>query len=74
MSLGHEILIIYAVTNGYLDDVPVARVKSWEEDLHDFVSTSRPELIRAIESDQEIRPETEALLQSVLLEYKAGAG
>jgi hypothetical protein len=38
------------------------------------VSTSRPELIRAIESDQEIRPETEALLQAVLLEYKAGAG
>jgi len=74
MSLGHEILIIYAVTNGYLDDVPVARVKSWEEDLHDFVSTSRPELIRAIESDQEIRPEIEALLRSVLLEYKAGAG
>ena len=72
MSLGHQVLIIYAVTNGYLDSVPVSEVRSWEEDLHDFVQTSRPGLIRAIETDQEILPETEALLKSVLLEFKAG--
>jgi F-type H+/Na+-transporting ATPase subunit alpha len=74
MSLGNQVVIIYAVTNGYLDDVPVARVKRWEEDLSDFVSTSRPELIRVIESDKELRPETEALMKSVLLEFKAGEG
>ena len=73
MSLGHEVLILYAVTHGYLDDVPVAQVRSWEDNLHDFVGTSRPELLRAIETDLEIRPETEALLKSVLLEFKAGA-
>ncbi len=72
MPLGHQVLIIYAVTNGYLDSVPVSEVRSWEEDLHDFVQTSRPGLIRAIETDQEILPETEALLKSVLLEFKAG--
>ncbi|TFH36760.1 MAG: F0F1 ATP synthase subunit alpha [Dehalococcoidia bacterium] len=73
MSLGHEVVIIYAVTNGYLDGVPVSEVKAWEEELHKFVSASRPELLRAIEADQEIRPDTETLMQSVLLEYRAGA-
>ena len=74
MSLGHEVVILYAVTHGYLDDVPVARVRSWEDDLHDFVGTSRPELTRAIESELEISPETENLMKSVLMEYRAGAG
>ncbi len=72
MSLGHQVLIIYAVTNGFLDDVPLGRVSSWEVDLHDFVSTSRPELLAAIEREEELLPETEALLQAVLREYKAG--
>jgi F-type H+-transporting ATPase subunit alpha len=72
MSLGHQVLIIYAVTNGFLDDVPLNQVSSWETDLHDFVSTSRPELLAAIEREEELLPEIEALLQTVLLEYKAG--
>lgn len=72
MSLGHQVLILYAVTNGYLDDVPVPQVRAWEQNLHDFTSTSRPEVIRAIESSEELTLETEVLLKSVLLEYKAG--
>jgi len=72
MSLGQQVLIIYAVTNGYLDDVPVPDVRTWEQNLHDFVATSRPELIRAIECSGELTTETETLLKSALLEYKSG--
>ena len=73
MSLGHQVVILYAVTNGFLDDVPVLRVRDWERDLHGFVSTSRPELIRQIETDLELRPDIETLMKTVLLEFKVGA-
>ena len=71
MSLGHQVLILFAVTNGYLDDVPVTEVRDWEKVLHRFVDTTHPEVIRIIEGDGELKPETETLIRSVILECKA---
>jgi len=70
MALGHEVLILYAVTNGHLDDVAVPDVSTWEKGLHDFVDASHPELLRVIEGDGELKPETETLMTSVILEFK----
>jgi F-type H+-transporting ATPase subunit alpha len=70
MALGHEVLILYAVTNGHLDDVAVPDVNAWEKGLHDFVDASHPELLRMIESDGELKRETETLMTSVILEFK----
>jgi len=69
MRLGHQVVILFAVTNGYLDDVPVADVRAWERSLHDFVDASHPEIVRMIESDGEIKPETETLMREALHEY-----
>ena len=33
MSLDKQVMSLYAVTNGYLDKVPVTRVKQWEDGL-----------------------------------------
>jgi F-type H+-transporting ATPase subunit alpha len=71
MTLGHEVLILYAVTNGYLDDVAVSDVNDWEKRIHDFVDASNPGLLRMIQSDGELNPEIEALMRSVILEFKA---
>jgi len=71
MSFGHEVLILFAVTNGYLDDVAVHEVRGWESRLHDFVDAAHPEVIRLIERDGEIKQETETLLKQILLEYKS---
>jgi len=69
MRLGHQVIILFAVTNGYIDDVPINEVRAWERSLHDFVDASHPELIRMIEGDGEIKPETETLMREVLHEY-----
>src|SRR5213076_2749938 len=39
LSLVQEVVIIYAVTSGYLDDVPTAKVKDFERDLFRFMET-----------------------------------
>jgi len=48
MTVAKQIAIIYAVTNGYLDDVEVRGVRQWERDFHEFMDAKRPEVLQAI--------------------------
>jgi F-type H+-transporting ATPase subunit alpha len=73
MSLGKEVMILYAVTNGYLDDVPVDGVIVWEGNFHRFMQTNHPELEQKINDDKEIKTETEEALKSAILEFKGSA-
>ncbi len=72
-SLGKEVMILYAVTNGYLDDVPVTKCVAWEAEFCRFADTSHPELEKRINDEKEISPETEEALRSVILQFKAGS-
>ena len=73
MSLGKQSSILYAVTNGYLDDVPVEKVIPWEESFHRFMETSHPEVEKKINTEYEIKPETENLLKTAITEFKQGS-
>lgn len=70
MSLGKQVMILYAVTNGYLDDVPVDKIIACEGDFHRFMETSHPELEQKINDDKEIKTETEGALKSAIEEFK----
>ena len=70
MSLGKEVTILYAVTNGYLDDVPVEKVAAFEQSFHRFMESNKPEIVKRIETDKEIKPETEQALKEAISEFK----
>ena len=70
MSLGKQVMILYAVTNGYLDDVPVDKIIACEGDFHRFMETNHPELEQKINDDKEIKPESEEALKSAIEEFK----
>ena len=72
MSLGKQVMILYAVVNGYLDDVPVDRIIACEEDFHRFMATSHPGIEQKINGDMEIKPETEEALNKAIEEFKKG--
>ena len=48
MPVEEQVVVIYAGTNGYLDDLPVADVKRYEEDLLDYVRTRHGDLLASI--------------------------
>jgi F-type H+-transporting ATPase subunit alpha len=73
MSLGKQVSILYAVTNGHLDDVAVEKVLSWEENFHRFFETNYPEIANRINQDFEIKPETEEKLKAAIGEFKRGS-
>ena len=67
-------MIIYAVTNGYLDDVPIAEVKAWEYAFHDWMVEHHPEIGQTIAEAEEVSEETETVLQAVIEEFKESRG
>jgi F-type H+-transporting ATPase subunit alpha len=72
LPLEKEIIILYALTNGLLDDVPVDKVTTFETDLHKFMETNHPEIGKAITSAKDISPETEEALKKAIAEFKQG--
>src|SRR5206468_7720713 len=57
-SLAKEVTIIYALTNGYLDDVPIDKVRRWEDEFHRFMETAHPEILDTIAKDKALSDET----------------
>src|SRR5437773_5233819 len=48
LPFSKQILIIFAGTNGFLDDLPVDQVRDFEAELYKYVDTSNPGLLRSI--------------------------
>src|SRR6266540_561634 len=69
-SLAKEVTIIYALTNGFLDDVPIDKVKAWENEFHRFMETGHPEIIETIAKDKTLSDETIGALKTAIDEFK----
>lgn len=70
MPLEKEVTILHAVINGYLDDVPVEKVRAFEEGFHRFMETSHPEIGQRIAAEKELSDETEEALKQAIAEFK----
>src|SRR2546426_6840964 len=44
MPVERQVMLIFAVTNGYLDDVAVPAIKGWEQGFLDFMTAQHPEI------------------------------
>ena len=73
MPLEKEVAIIYAVTNGYLDDVPVEKIAAFEPAFHRFMETNHPKIGKRLAAEKEFKPGTEEALKAAILEFKQSA-
>jgi F-type H+-transporting ATPase subunit alpha len=73
LSLENEVIILFAVTNGFIDDVPVEKVSAFENALHKFMANSHPEIGKKIAAEKILKPEVEAELKKAIAEFKQGA-
>jgi F-type H+/Na+-transporting ATPase subunit alpha len=71
MRVQHQVMVLYAVTNGYLDEVPIERLQEWEAGFHEFVRDQRPDIGRAILETGALGDETVEKLKAALDEYNA---
>ncbi len=71
MPVENQICIIFAVTNGYLDDVDAGAVHTWEKEFHEFLSAKYDKLLTDLRTKHVLDDEVEAVLRQALDEFKA---
>ncbi|GMR12448.1 MAG: F0F1 ATP synthase subunit alpha [Gemmatimonadota bacterium] len=72
MPVENQVAVIYAVTNGYLDDVPVSRVRKWELGFHDFLKAQHDELLTGLREGEVLTEELENALIEAAQDFTAG--
>jgi len=74
LAVEKQILIIYAVTNGFVDDFPVDSVNKYEKELYSFFDSSHSNLLEEIRTKKVISDELEEKVKSALNELKNQLG
>ena len=70
MAVEHQVAILYALTNGFLDDVAVEKVKEWENGFHKYLDAQAKNLIKLIEDKKELTEEVINALEKTIKEFK----
>ena len=71
MSVAEQALSIYAVNEGYLDDVAIARIGAFEEGLHAHFANTLADVIARINASGDWNDELEAAFKKGIEEFKA---
>jgi F-type H+/Na+-transporting ATPase subunit alpha len=70
MAVEQQVMIIYAVTNGFIDDVPVGQVREWEKGFHTYMAQKYPQVGDGIRTGKVLTKEIEADLKHGIDDYK----
>jgi F-type H+/Na+-transporting ATPase subunit alpha len=65
-----QVAVIWAVQNGYMDDVPVERIKEFQTKLTEFLNTRKPELLDRIGREKALSPDLTAKVKSATDQFK----
>ncbi len=66
-----QILIIYAGTNGYVDDLSLEAIRPFEEGLYKFLDSKYPDILKDLREKREITEDLRNRIDSMLKEFKA---
>ncbi len=72
MPVAEQIAILWAASNGYLDDVPVDRVREFEAQFLETLRTANPEVLQRIVTERELNDEIVAGLKQAVENFKGG--
>jgi F-type H+-transporting ATPase subunit alpha len=73
MPVEQQVMIIFAVTNGFLDDVPVEAIRGWEHAFHKFMAAQHKEIGEEIRTKKALSDDLTARLKRAIEECKAQA-
>ena len=74
LSLDQEVVILFAVNSGAMEDVPLDRTAEFEQGLLSHISASHPDIMESITETSDIIDETEGKLNEAIAAYKSTFG
>jgi F-type H+-transporting ATPase subunit alpha len=73
MPVEQQIMTIFMVTNGFIDDVPIPAVREFERGFHEFMATKYPQVGEGLRTGKTLTKEIEADLRRGIEEFKKTA-
>jgi F-type H+/Na+-transporting ATPase subunit alpha len=71
MPVEQQVMIIFAVTNGYVDDMAVSAVRGWEKEFHDYMAAQHPAIGEEIRAKKALSDDLTARLRQAIDQFKA---
>ena len=72
MPAQEQVASIYAATNGYLDDVPVEKVRDFEDAFLSFMRDTKKDILDTIRDKKVLTDELKASMNSAIEQFKQG--
>ncbi|WP_218079639.1 F0F1 ATP synthase subunit alpha [Anthocerotibacter panamensis] len=72
LAVWDQVAIIYAATNGYMDEVPLKSVGKFKDQFLQYLTKSVPEYATQVKASNDLKPDTEALLKKALTDFGKG--
>lgn len=70
LTVSEQVAVLYAVTRGFIDDVVVENVRSWEREFLTYMRTQKKEILERIANEKVLSEELEAGLKKAIGEFK----
>ena len=71
LSVEKQVAIIYAATNGHLDDVEVKRIRQWERDFLTFLEAQHGGILEGIRTKKTLDDDLKAKLEQAIKSFKS---
>jgi F-type H+-transporting ATPase subunit alpha len=70
MAVEDQVLIIFALTNGYLDDIAIRDISKFQQQYLEFMRMSRAKVVEEIKDKKDIPEELEKKIRKALEDFK----
>ncbi len=71
LSVEKQVVVIFAGTKGFLDDIAVSRIKEFEDGIYPFIDAKHPDIFEQIRSKKALDSDLEEKLAKAINEFKA---
>jgi F-type H+-transporting ATPase subunit alpha len=70
LTVGEQVVTVFTGVKGYLDDVELNKIKTFEKDIIEKIKSEKPEILSKIQLSGKLEPENEESLIQTIEEYK----
>ena len=70
MKVEDQVIILYAVVNGHVADIPIDRIAQFEKDFLNYVNNNYPQIIESIRETKDLTEDAETKINEAIEEFK----
>ena len=70
LEVAKQVVIIYAGVNGFLDDIPVNKVREFEAKLHEALDSTYADFVKLLKEDKDLTDQVKEEIQKLLMDFK----